>query len=157
MEATYAGIPLTGPTPSEHSGPVNIPWAVAVQTVALVRSERMYAGGLGNRLAGVEFSAVRRFGSTLDAMLARATFFAELPGEGELVLSQLDAGRMLTLTAQAVLGSAPAPELMGRACRFTWVFHVRDFAAVVATPGSLLTEEGAGLLSEEDAPIIIET
>lgn len=56
MEATYAGIPLTGPTPSEHSGPVSVPWDIAVQVEPIIRASAPFMASRGNRSADVDFN-----------------------------------------------------------------------------------------------------
>lgn len=147
---------LTGPTQSEHTGPVEFPWERLVQIDPIFRSERKYVKARGNRSSQITFSCLRRYDTLLAAMQARATLIDSLPGEGELELTQYAGGSTLTIVSTVVLASTPAPELIGRAVRFHFAFVATSLnSEIVAGEGAYLRNENGSIIRNEDGTPIL--
>jgi len=157
MEAIYAGIPLTGPTQTEHTGPVDLPLDLLLQIDQLMRSEEPFIEARGNRMSPVGFSCTRRYENLLLAMDARAMFLRSLPESGVLELSQTTATGTLTIVAAARLDRCPSPTLSGRAVRFTFNFAAKEFhSEILAAPIYLRAENNQILLAEDGSPLLAE-
>lgn len=158
MEALYNGIMLTGPTQSEHTGPIAFPWDRLVQIDPLVRGDEKFLADRGNDSCEVTFSCIRRYAGLLAAMDARTNFIRSLAGSGELEFSQYAGGSTLTIVGTAVKGSTPEPELDGRAVRFRFSFHVASFnTSTVEGIGAYARNENGSILRNEDgSPLLAE-
>jgi hypothetical protein len=158
MEAIFNGIMLTGPTQSEHTGPIAFPWDRLVQIDPLVRGTGKFLADRGNDSSLVTFECLRRYSGLLAAMDARATFIRSLAGSGELELSQFAGGSTLTIVATAVRGSTPEPALIGIAVRFRFAFHITSLntSTVVGEGAYQRNENGSILRSEDGTPIIAD-
>lgn len=153
MEAIYAGIALTGPTASEHSGPVEFPWTIAIEIAPLVGASAPFIGSYGNEQCMVTFGCIRRYASILAAMEARATFIKSLPATGQLELSQFAGGQTLYLIGAAWKAPMPAPVLMGRAVAFTFTFAVKTLTASYSEENIITDQDGEAILDENNEPI----
>jgi len=151
MEAIYGGIALTGPTQSEHTGPVAMPWDRLLQIAPIFRADRKLILPRGNKSCQVGFSCVRRYASLLAAMDARAMFIDGLPGEGQLELLQFAGGDTLTIVGDAYLAPTPEPVLKGLAVQFTFAFVVPAFnSTTVPGEGAYLRNDNGSILRNDD-------
>lgn len=124
MIAYFAGQALTGPTDSEHTGPVDFPWDTQLEVIPIIRSAYARIAARGNQSGVVGFGCLRRYGSLLDAMEARALFVPGLPRTGQLELIQYAGGHTLVIFGQAGRAPTAAPVLHGRAVEFRFSFAV---------------------------------
>ena len=120
---------MTGPTPSEHAGTVELPLDMVNSITPLIGSSVPSIRAFGNQSYQVSIRCIRRYSSLLDAMEARAMFIAGLPREGQLELLQYSLGVTLTLVGDAWRAPNPTPVLAGRSLQLSFAFLVKTLAA----------------------------
>ncbi len=147
---------LTGPTPGEHAGVVEIGSELVVLIVPLIGGDSPSIRALGNEHHAVRLTCVRRYATILDAMGARATFVRGLARQGQLELFQYSLGATLTIVGNnAVRGPSPAPVLHGRSLAFTFAFAVPLIAATQTRENNVVRGEGGTvLLNENGSPLL---
>lgn len=149
MEATFGGIALTGPTPSEHLGLVEMPSSLIAEVIPILRAEQPLLRARGNESLQVRLRCVRRYASLLGAMEARAVFMRSLPRSGQLVLTQASGGFLLTLTADgAVRAPSASPILMGRSLEWDFVFLANRFVSTVTEVASFLRDQSGEFITD---------
>lgn len=147
---------LTGPTPSEHAGVVEIPNDLVVSITPLIGADSPSIRPLGNESHQVRITCIRRYPTMLDAMEARATFMRSLPRSGQLELFQYSLAATLTIVGEgAVRASSPTPVLQGRSLAFNFLFAVPLITAVQTLENNVLRGEGGTvLLNENSSPLV---
>jgi hypothetical protein len=158
VEVTFASIPLTGPTPIEHSGPIDFPVNPVLDVRDLVRADEPFIASRGNLKSVASFSCMRQYGSLLAAMEARVKLPRSLPLTREgatIVFTQESGGQLLTITATAWLMSVQ-PELFGTACKFSFAFALKGIATAIINTTTRITENGFGRLTEDGQTRISE-
>lgn len=151
MEAIFGGVALTGPTPSEQLGVVDLPTSLLAEVVPVIRAASPLLKVRGNESLSVRLRCVRRYASLLDAMAARATFMRSLARSGQLELTQESGGMRLTLLAEeAVRAPSPGPVLAGRAVEWEFVFLVKEFLPTFDEVAEFLRDEGGELITDQN-------
>ena len=147
---------LTGPTPSEHAGVVEIASDLVVSITPLIGGDSPSIRPLGNESHAVRITCIRRYATILDAMQARAVFMRGLARKGQLELFQYSLGATLTIVGlDAVRQPTPSPILTGRSLAFTFQFAVPLITAVQTLENNVLRGEGGSvLLNESGSPLL---
>jgi hypothetical protein len=151
MEAIYGGIALTGPTQSEHTGPIAFPLDTLLQIAPIFRAQVKTVIPRGNDSFAISFSCIRRYASLLAAMDARAMFIKSLDRSGQLELVQFAGGSTLTIVGDAFRAATPEPVLKGVAVQFTFAFVVPSLnSSIVAGEGAYLRNDNGSILRNDD-------